>query len=77
MPKQSKQKHTPATHGGPRTAGPNKKMGRPPKFDTPMSLKRTVRIPRAWIEAIEAKYPTFTDGFRDILGKSDVIQAIK
>jgi len=52
-------------------------MGRPPKFDTPMSLKRTVRIPRAWIEAIEAKYPTFTDGFRDILGKSEVIQAIK
>ena len=80
MPKQSPsrgQSKAKAKHGGARVAGPGRRMGRPPKFDgVPMDMKRTVRIPRKWIEAIEAVYPTFTDGFRDILGKSEPIRAI-
>jgi len=84
MPKQSKSakakpQHGPAAntgHGGPRVAGPGKKMGAPAKFGTIMSARRDVRLPVEWIKAIEAGYPNFSAGLRALIGKTELIQAL-
>jgi len=62
-------------HGGPRTAGPGKKMGRPRRFSETMIYKG-IRIPEQWASLIEEHgggKGKFAEGMRKIVEASGIV----
>jgi len=49
------QKHS---WGGLRVPGPGKKLGSPPKYDTPM-VQKTIRLPEDWISRLLDEFEVF------------------
>ena len=62
--------------GGPRIAGPGKRMGAPPKMGSSPMIERNVRYPKSWIDAITQQYGNFGEGVRALLQETPFIQSI-